>query len=233
MKSFEFCLDSLHLPASLNTIEAEAFANLDCQAVFIPEGCTSIGERAFAHCRALSSLHVPSMLKRLERRAFENCTSLSAISLPAGLYRYRVLAPLGFPDPLFRSGDYFPMLPWYLLFLCGWLLGRILERDKRLQRIARIKIPPLSVYAVLKEVRELRRFQVLVYPENTLELRLEEKAGCGRSAAFESAKAALLKYLASQGVSRVSVTLSETPPQQDANSGKFKHIVNMGKKSSA
>jgi uncharacterized membrane protein len=36
------------------------------------------------------------------------------------------------------------MLPWYLLFLCGWLLGRILERDKRLQRIARIKIPLLS-----------------------------------------------------------------------------------------
>ncbi len=64
--------------------------------------------------------------------------------LPAWLYRYRVLAPLGFPDPLFRSGDYFPMLPWYLLFLCGWLLGRILERDKRLQRIARIKIPLLS-----------------------------------------------------------------------------------------
>ena len=96
-----------------------------------------------------------------------------------------------------------------------------------------IKIPPLSVYAVLKEVRELRRFQVLVYPENALELRLEEKEGCGRSAAFENAKAALLKYLASQGVSRVSVTLSETPPQQDANSGKFKHIVNMGKKASA
>ena len=64
--------------------------------------------------------------------------------LPAGIYRYRVLAPLGFPDPAFRSGDYFPMLPWYLLFLCGWFLGRLLERNKSLQRLARIKIPLLS-----------------------------------------------------------------------------------------
>lgn len=64
--------------------------------------------------------------------------------LPARLYRYRILAPLGFPDPAFRSGDYFPMLPWYLLFLCGWFLGRILARHKGLQRIARMKIPLLS-----------------------------------------------------------------------------------------
>ena len=64
--------------------------------------------------------------------------------LPAGLYRFRILAPLGFPDPAFRSSDYFPMLPWYLLFLCGWFLGRLLEQSKALQRAARIKIPFLS-----------------------------------------------------------------------------------------
>ena len=64
--------------------------------------------------------------------------------LPAGLYRFRFLAPLGFPDPAFRSSDYFPMLPWYLLFLCGWFLGRLLEQNERLQRLARVKIPLLS-----------------------------------------------------------------------------------------
>ena len=64
--------------------------------------------------------------------------------LPAGLYRFRVLAPLGFPDPAFRSSDYFPLLPWYPLFLCGWFLGRLLAKNARLQQIARIKIPLLS-----------------------------------------------------------------------------------------
>ena len=64
--------------------------------------------------------------------------------LPAELYRFRILAPLGFPDPAFRSSDYFPMLPWYLLFLCGWFLGRLLEQNERLQRLAHVKIPLLS-----------------------------------------------------------------------------------------
>ena len=64
--------------------------------------------------------------------------------LPAGLYRCRVLAPLGFPDPAFRSSDYFPLLPWYLLFLCGWFLGRLLESHEVCKKAALIKIPLLS-----------------------------------------------------------------------------------------
>ena len=92
-----------------------------------------------------------------------------------------------------------------------------------------IKIAPLSVYAVLKEVHELRRFQLLVYPANRAELRLEETPGTDRQAAFEKAKAALEGYLASQGVTEVTVVLSGDPPMQDPGSGKFKHIVNRQK----
>ena len=64
--------------------------------------------------------------------------------LPAGLYRFRILAPLGFPDPGFRTSDYFPLLPWVLLFLCGWFLGRLFQRSPRWQRLAETKIPILS-----------------------------------------------------------------------------------------
>ena len=64
--------------------------------------------------------------------------------LPAALYRTRSLAPLGFPDPAFCSSDYFPMLPWFLLFLCGWFLGELLRRHEAWQRAARLKIPLLS-----------------------------------------------------------------------------------------
>ena len=94
-----------------------------------------------------------------------------------------------------------------------------------------VRIAPLPVYATLKEVHELRRFQVLVYPENRIELRLEEMEGTNRAAAFEKAKARLEEYLKSQSVTQATVTLSELPPQQDPSSGKFKHIVNLQKKS--
>ena len=90
-----------------------------------------------------------------------------------------------------------------------------------------IRIAPLSLYAVLKEVHGIRRFQLLVYPENRMELRLEEQEGASRTEVFKTAKARLEEYLASQGVYHVTVTLSEDPPRQDANSGKFKHIINM------
>jgi phenylacetate-coenzyme A ligase PaaK-like adenylate-forming protein len=93
-----------------------------------------------------------------------------------------------------------------------------------------IRIAPLSLYAVLKEVHGIRRFQLLAYPGNRLELCLEEKDGENKTEAFEAATACLEEYLASQGIRHVTVSLSEDPPQQDPHSGKFKHIVNLQNK---
>ena len=90
-----------------------------------------------------------------------------------------------------------------------------------------IKIAPLAIYAVLKEVADLRRFQVLVYPGNTVELRLEEKEGSSRERIFETAKTAMEAYLKDQGITEVLIRLSESMPRQNPNSGKFKHIINM------
>ena len=90
-----------------------------------------------------------------------------------------------------------------------------------------IKIAPLSVYAVLKEVAEIRRFQVLVYNGNKVQLRIEEKQGTDKETAFAKAKNALADYLAIQGVSKADIELADEMPQQDKNSGKYKHVVNM------
>ena len=46
------------------------------------------------------------------------------VKLPDTLYRIRALAFLGFPDDRFSSGDYFPLLPWIFLYLCGFELWR-------------------------------------------------------------------------------------------------------------
>lgn len=96
-----------------------------------------------------------------------------------------------------------------------------------------IRIAPLPLYATLKEVHELRRFQALVYPGNRIELHMEEQPGADRTETFEKARTALEGYLAAQGVRHVTVTLSEDPPRQHPRSGKFKHVVNMANETAA
>lgn len=90
-----------------------------------------------------------------------------------------------------------------------------------------IKVAPLAIYATLKEVHSLRRFQVLVYPGNRVELRIEEKEGIKREEAFEHARECLERFLATQNIKNVKISLAEELPKQNAKSGKFKHIMNM------
>ena len=89
-----------------------------------------------------------------------------------------------------------------------------------------LRVPPLAIYARLKEVPQLRRFQLLKYPQNRMELRLEPMEGCDRADAFEKASAALRDLLCAYGVTEASLTLSEELPRQHPVSGKFKHVIN-------
>ena len=109
------------------------------------------------------------------------------------------------------------------------LEGRTDDVTTFLSEGRQIKVVPLAIYAVLKDVHELRRFQVLVYPDNKIELRIEEKEQLDRSSAFEKAAETLREFLASQGISQVTIELSKESPQQNPNSGKFKHIINQSK----
>ena len=107
------------------------------------------------------------------------------------------------------------------------LEGRTDDVTNFIQEGKEIKIAPLPVYAVLKEVHNIRRFQVLVYPENKLKLRIEPKEGVSKEVAFEDAKECLIKFLKTQKIEDITVSLSEEAPQQNPMSGKFKHIINM------
>ncbi|MDO5541396.1 MAG: AMP-binding protein [Eubacteriales bacterium] len=91
----------------------------------------------------------------------------------------------------------------------------------------RVHIPPLAIYAELKEVHELRRFQLLKYHGNKVELRIEPMADTNRIKAFEVACGVLKKRFSMYGVEDVTVTLSEEIPRQHPISGKFKHIINI------
>ena len=52
-------------------------------------------------------------------------------ALPKGLYRSHLTALLGFPPADFFSTDYFPLLPWFFLFLTGWFLFRLRPEEAR------------------------------------------------------------------------------------------------------
>ncbi len=64
-------------------------------------------------------------------RGFLGFEGLRLWELPAGLYRYDALALLGFPSPGFSSSDYFPLIPWFFLYLAGHFLWKLLSRSQR------------------------------------------------------------------------------------------------------
>lgn len=70
--------------------------------------------------------------------------NLLSIPLPAALYECKVLTPLGFPFPQFVSSDYFPVLPWFFLYLCGYFSQYIFQKHPTCQRLAAHNIPFLS-----------------------------------------------------------------------------------------
>ena len=65
--------------------------------------------------------------------------------LPESLYRNLLTAYLGFPPRSFFSTDYFPLLPWFFLFLTGYFLFRFLEERKLNEMLfARGNVPVLN-----------------------------------------------------------------------------------------
>lgn len=61
-------------PASLTTIEAEAFYGIDASFIWLTDNVTSIGERAFAACEGLQYIRIPYQ-----------CTSIGTDAIPEGV----------------------------------------------------------------------------------------------------------------------------------------------------
>jgi len=88
-----------------------------------------------------------------------------------------------------------------------------------------VKIAPLSLYAILKEIHGIQRFQLIQTGRDVLELRL---VATDKEQLFEQARQALAEYLAQNGVD-LEIRLSDKLPEADARSGKFKHVIAMVK----
>ena len=69
------------------------------------------------------------LLARDVNGGFLGFEGLRLAALPEGLYRNLFSAFLGFPPAGFFSTDYFPLLPWFFLFLTGYFLFRLRPED--------------------------------------------------------------------------------------------------------
>ena len=65
------------------------------------------------------------------------------VTVPKFLYELGFLFPLGFPSGAFMSGDYFPIIPWSLVFFCGVTLANAIN-GKLPSFFEKSRIKPLS-----------------------------------------------------------------------------------------
>ena len=77
-------LKVMKLPAGLKTIQQEAFQGSPAECFVLPDGCLVIGERAFADCKELKLVEIPSSVVAIAENAFEGCGEGVVIVTPKG-----------------------------------------------------------------------------------------------------------------------------------------------------
>ncbi len=69
---------------------------------------------------------------------------LRLLNLPAALYRFDWLAVLGFPSSTFVSSDYFPLIPWFFLYLAGYFLWGLFKQSEKARSFLTPGFRPLA-----------------------------------------------------------------------------------------
>ena len=71
------------IPATVTSIEEDAFVYGELQEVVLPAALGTIGEYAFAYCKQLKTINLPGGLKSLQSSAFSG-SGLTGITIPGG-----------------------------------------------------------------------------------------------------------------------------------------------------
>lgn len=67
-----------------------------------------------------------------------------SVYLPKWLYKGYLATCIGFMDPGFMSADYFSIIPWFFLYMCGYALHKILGGDLTDSEVMKKGIPFIS-----------------------------------------------------------------------------------------
>lgn len=78
--------------------------------------------------------------------------NMEITDVPDIVYESKYLYPIGLPHNTFTSSDYFPLMPWWFLFVSGYYLGKILKDKKLLKPMGKSNI-----------ISALGRHSLLVY----------------------------------------------------------------------
>jgi phenylacetate-coenzyme A ligase PaaK-like adenylate-forming protein len=87
-----------------------------------------------------------------------------------------------------------------------------------------IPVLPLALWAVVKQVPGVQRFQILQVGPAALKVRLETYPGAGRVETWQAVQAAMQAFLEKQGAQGTQIFLADELPLRDPKSGKFRHI---------
>lgn len=82
-RAFQYGLLTLSLPEGVTSIGDKAFASCgSLTSVSIPNSVTSIGYYAFYDCSSLTSVTIPESITSIDYSAFNGCRSLTSVAIP-------------------------------------------------------------------------------------------------------------------------------------------------------
>lgn len=140
---------------------------------------------------------------------------------------------LSYPQPVIRYelGD--RVIMHTKPCLCGnyspWLeiLGRSLDQIRFVESGREIIVPIADIDKVFKSADYIKRYQVLIYPNNHLALRITGAKNTDKTMAFFKAEKLLRSYMKSIGIPAPMITLEKEDPQPHPLSGKYQTVIVM------
>jgi phenylacetate-coenzyme A ligase PaaK-like adenylate-forming protein len=88
-----------------------------------------------------------------------------------------------------------------------------------------VRLAPLALATVVEEAAGEHRFQIARDAPDHLLVRFDARGGPARARTWRLAREALRRYLASQSLAHVRVSLDRAPPRLDPRSGKLHAVI--------